>query len=146
MLCTGGGGFLGSRLCDRLIERGDDVLCVDNFYTGNKANVKHVGHARFELMRHDVPTLRVDGVAHRGAFADAEKAAGITDILPVGGPVDRAVEMARIDERFQQQQRITEAVQPITNQATLAQGQHAGGQIRVRWSGRITKRLLWRSG
>lgn len=85
-------------------------------------------------------------LAGRGVFADAAKAAGIADILPVGGPVDRAVEMAWIDERFQQQQRITEAVQPITNQATLAQGQHAGGQIRVRWSGRIRKRLMWRSG
>lgn len=55
ILVTGGAGFLGSHLCDRLIERGDDVLCVDNFYTGSKANVMHLmGHPRFELMRHDV--------------------------------------------------------------------------------------------
>lgn len=54
-LVTGGAGFLGSHLCDRLIERGDDVLCVDNFFTGSKANIVHlVGQARFELMRHDV--------------------------------------------------------------------------------------------
>lgn len=54
-LVTGGAGFLGSHLCDRLIERGDDVLCVDNFFTGDKRNVAHLlGHARFELMRHDV--------------------------------------------------------------------------------------------
>ena len=54
-LVTGGAGFLGSHLCDRLIERGDDVLCVDNFYTGNKRNVAHLmGHSHFELMRHDV--------------------------------------------------------------------------------------------
>ncbi len=54
-LVTGGAGFLGSHLCDRLIERGDDVLCVDNFYTGNKRNVAHLmAHSHFELMRHDV--------------------------------------------------------------------------------------------
>ena len=50
VLVTGGAGFLGSHLCDRLIERGHDVLCVDNFYTGNKANVQHLlDHPRFEL-------------------------------------------------------------------------------------------------
>ena len=55
VLVTGGAGFLGSHLCDRLIARGDDVLCVDNFFTGAKANVAHLlGHPRFELMRHDV--------------------------------------------------------------------------------------------
>lgn len=55
ILVTGGAGFLGSHLCDRLIERGDEVLCVDNFYTGSRLNVSHLmGHPRFELMRHDV--------------------------------------------------------------------------------------------
>ena len=55
VLVTGGAGFLGSHLCDRLIGRGDDVLCVDNFFTGDKANVAHLlVHPRFELMRHDV--------------------------------------------------------------------------------------------
>jgi UDP-glucuronate decarboxylase len=54
-LVTGGAGFLGSHLCDRLIARGDDVLCVDNFYTGRKANVTQLlPNPRFELMRHDV--------------------------------------------------------------------------------------------
>jgi UDP-glucuronate decarboxylase len=54
-LVTGGAGFLGSHLCDRLIDRGDDVLCVDNFYTGSKRNVAHlIRHSNFELMRHDV--------------------------------------------------------------------------------------------
>jgi UDP-glucuronate decarboxylase len=54
-LVTGGAGFLGSHLCDRLIERGHDVLCVDNFFTGSKKNVQHLlDHPRFELMRHDV--------------------------------------------------------------------------------------------
>jgi UDP-glucuronate decarboxylase len=55
VLVTGGAGFLGSHLCERLIERGDDVLCVDNFFTGTRDNVAHlVGHPHFELMRHDV--------------------------------------------------------------------------------------------
>ena len=55
ILVTGGAGFLGSHLCDRLIARGDDVLCVDNFFTGSKANVAHLlMHQSFELMRHDV--------------------------------------------------------------------------------------------
>lgn len=55
VLVTGGAGFLGSHLCDRLIERGDDVLCVDNFFTGSKRNVTHLlTHPHFELMRHDV--------------------------------------------------------------------------------------------
>lgn len=54
-LVTGGAGFLGSHLCDRLVARGDDVLCVDNFFTGSKKNVAHLlGNASFELMRHDV--------------------------------------------------------------------------------------------
>jgi UDP-glucuronate decarboxylase len=54
-LVTGGAGFLGSHLCDRLIARGEDVLCVDNFFTGSKVNVSHLlGKPNFELMRHDV--------------------------------------------------------------------------------------------
>jgi len=55
VLVTGGAGFLGSHLCERLVEDGHDVLCVDNFYTGSKRNVAHLlDHPRFELMRHDV--------------------------------------------------------------------------------------------
>lgn len=55
VLVTGGAGFLGSHLCDRLISDGHDVLCIDNFFTGSKVNVSHLlGHPRFELMRHDV--------------------------------------------------------------------------------------------
>ena len=55
VLVTCGAGFLGSHLCDRLIERGDDVICVDNFFTGSKENVRHlIGHPRFELIRHDI--------------------------------------------------------------------------------------------
>lgn len=55
ILVTGGAGFLGSHLCDRLIKEGSEVLCVDNFYTGSKENVKHLlSNPNFELMRHDV--------------------------------------------------------------------------------------------
>jgi UDP-glucuronate decarboxylase len=55
ILVTGGAGFLGSHLCDKLVSRGDDVLCVDNFFTGSKRNVEHLlRERRFELMRHDV--------------------------------------------------------------------------------------------
>ena len=55
LLVTGGAGFLGSHLCERLLAAGHDVLCVDNFFTGTKANVAHLmKHPRFELMRHDV--------------------------------------------------------------------------------------------
>jgi len=55
VLVTGGAGFLGSHLCERLIAAGDDVLCVDNFFTGRRDNVAHlIGHPRFEIMRHDV--------------------------------------------------------------------------------------------
>ncbi len=55
VLVTGGAGFVGSHLCERLLGQGHEVLCVDNFFTGARANVAHLlGHARFELMRHDV--------------------------------------------------------------------------------------------
>jgi UDP-glucuronate decarboxylase len=55
VLVTGGAGFLGSHLCDQLIARGADVLCIDNFYTGSRRNLAAVlSHPRFELMRHDV--------------------------------------------------------------------------------------------
>ena len=55
MLVTGGAGFIGSHLCARLLEAGNQVLCVDNFFTGTRANVGALlGHPDFELMRHDV--------------------------------------------------------------------------------------------
>jgi UDP-glucuronate decarboxylase len=55
VLVTGGAGFLGSHLCDRLIAAGHEVVCVDNFFTGSKQNIEHLlAHPRFELVRHDV--------------------------------------------------------------------------------------------
>ena len=68
IIITGGAGFVGSHLTDRLIERGDEVLCVDNFYTGDKKNVAHhLQHPRFELLRHDVTFplyLEADEIFH----------------------------------------------------------------------------------
>ena len=55
ILITGGAGFLGSHLCDRLLTDGHEVVCLDNFFTGRKANIQHLlSHPRFELIRHDV--------------------------------------------------------------------------------------------
>ena len=55
ILVTGGSGFLGSHLIDRLLDRGDEVLCADNLFTGTKRNIEHVlDHPRFEFIRHDV--------------------------------------------------------------------------------------------
>jgi UDP-glucuronate decarboxylase len=55
ILVTGGAGFLGSHLCERLLEAGHDVLCVDNYFTGRKDNIAHLlGNPHFEAMRHDV--------------------------------------------------------------------------------------------
>jgi len=55
ILITGGAGFIGSHLCDRLIAEGNDVICLDNYFTGSKDNVRHlIGNDHFELVRHDV--------------------------------------------------------------------------------------------
>ena len=55
VLVTGGAGFLGSHLCDRLVDAGHDVLCIDNYFTGRRGNVAHLLDApNFELIRHDV--------------------------------------------------------------------------------------------
>jgi UDP-glucuronate decarboxylase len=67
-LVTGGAGFVGSHLVDRLMERGDEVICLDNYFTGRKDNVRHwIGHPNFELIRHDVTEpikLEVDRIWH----------------------------------------------------------------------------------
>ena len=55
ILITGGGGFLGSHLSERLLNEGNEVICLDNFFTGNKQNIVHLmGNPRFEVLRHDV--------------------------------------------------------------------------------------------
>ena len=67
-LVTGGAGFLGSHLIDRLMEAGDEVICLDNYFTGRKRNIaRWIGHSRFELIRHDVTEpikLEVDRIWH----------------------------------------------------------------------------------
>ena len=67
-LVTGGAGFVGSHLVDRLMERGDEVICLDNYFTGRKENIRHwIGHPNFELIRHDVTEpikLEVDRIWH----------------------------------------------------------------------------------
>lgn len=68
VLVTGGAGFIGSHLCDRLLAAGDEVICVDNFFTGTRANVAHLrDHLNFELIRHDITEpirLEVDRIYH----------------------------------------------------------------------------------
>jgi len=68
VMVTGGSGFIGSHLCDRLIAEGNDVLCVDNFYSSTRENVAHLlDHPRFELMRHDITFplyVEVDEIYH----------------------------------------------------------------------------------
>ncbi len=68
ILVTGGAGFIGSHLCDRLMESGHEVICLDNFYTGHKRNITHwLNHPNFELIRHDVTEpikLEVDQIYH----------------------------------------------------------------------------------
>jgi UDP-glucuronate decarboxylase len=68
VLVTGGSGFIGSHLCDRLIAEGNDVLCVDNFYSSTRENVAHLlDHPRFELLRHDITFplyVEVDEIYH----------------------------------------------------------------------------------
>ncbi|MBN2036188.1 MAG: SDR family oxidoreductase [Chitinispirillaceae bacterium] len=55
ILVTGGAGFLGSHLCERLVNEGNDVICLDNYFTGRKRNIAHlIGKPNFELMRHDI--------------------------------------------------------------------------------------------
>lgn len=68
MVVTGGAGFVGSHLVDKLIGRGNDVIVIDNFFTGRKENLVHLfGNPRFELIRHDVVDpilLEVDQIYH----------------------------------------------------------------------------------
>ena len=68
IVVTGGAGFLGSHLCETLLARGEEVLCVDNFLTGTKDNILHlISHPRFEMIRHDIihPLfIEIDSIYH----------------------------------------------------------------------------------
>ncbi len=68
VLVTGGAGFVGSHLIDSLMEKAQEVICLDNFYTGHKANIHHwIGHPKFELIRHDITDplhIEVDRIYH----------------------------------------------------------------------------------
>lgn len=68
ILVTGGSGFLGSHLCERLLAQGHEVVCLDNFFTGSRRNIEHLlGKPRFELVRHDVQipfTMEIDQIYH----------------------------------------------------------------------------------
>ena len=68
ILVTGGAGFIGSHLCERLLADGNDVICLDNFFTGSKDNIAHLlDRENFELIRHDVVEpilLEVDQIFH----------------------------------------------------------------------------------
>ena len=58
ILVSGGAGFIGSHLCTKLVQDGNDVICLDNFFTGAKKNVEHlIGYTNFEIVRHDVIDL-----------------------------------------------------------------------------------------
>ncbi|XVF66205.1 hypothetical protein PTKIN_Ptkin10aG0016900 [Pterospermum kingtungense] len=85
VLVTGGAGFVGSHLVDRLIERGDSVIVVDNFFTGRKDNlVHHFGNPRFELIRHDVVEpilLEVDQIYHLACPASPTNVVGTLNML-----------------------------------------------------------------
>ena len=75
---TGGAGFLGSHLCERLIARGDNVLCLDNFFTGSRENVASlISNPRFELIRHDI----VHPVFLEPTVADAEPAVPVDSAM-----------------------------------------------------------------
>ncbi|THG08027.1 hypothetical protein TEA_011861 [Camellia sinensis var. sinensis] len=85
IVVTGGAGFVGSHLVDRLIARGDDVIVIDNFFTGRKANVMHhFGDSRFELIRHDVVEpilLEVDQIYHLACPASPTNVMGTLNML-----------------------------------------------------------------
>ncbi|KAK1426715.1 hypothetical protein QVD17_15394 [Tagetes erecta] len=85
IVVTGGAGFVGSHLVDRLIARGDSVIVVDNFFTGNKDNVMHhFGNPRFELIRHDVVEpllLEVDQIYHLACPASPTNVVGTLNML-----------------------------------------------------------------
>ena len=77
ILVTGGAGFIGSHLCERLLNQGHDVVCLDNFFTGFKRNIRHLlDNHRFELIRHDVTEpilLEMDQIYHLAAIVGVKR-------------------------------------------------------------------------
>ncbi len=95
VLVTGGAGFLGSHLCERLVAEGHDVLCVDNFYTGTRANIAHLLHEaelRADAPRRDVPAVR------RGRRDLQPRVSRVADPLPARPGADDEDERARRDQ------------------------------------------------
>ena len=101
ILVTGGAGFLGSHLCERLLAQGHDVLCVDNFFTGTKRNIAHLlGNPRFEFLRHDVTFplyVEVDEIYNLACPASP-------DPLPARPGADDEDERARRDQHARPRQ------------------------------------------
>ena len=102
-LVTGGAGFLGSHLCERLLDEGYDVLCADNFYTGSKRNISHLlGNPDFEFCRHEITLPLSVGVGGGGGAAAPAGEAQETVSSTVGtgarggdSPVEKEMERGR---------------------------------------------------
>ena len=95
ILVTGGAGFLGSFICDRLVDEGHEVICVDNFFTGSKRNIAHLlDHSRFEL---DPPRRHVSAV-RRGRRDLQPRLPGLADPLPARPGADDQDQRARRDQ------------------------------------------------
>jgi nucleoside-diphosphate-sugar epimerase len=118
VLVTGGAGFLGSFLCDRLLREGCEVICCDNFFTGTKRNIVHLlNHPAFELIRHDITFplyIEVDEIYNLGNPGEftildlAEKVIRLTGSrskivfkpLPVDDPTQRCPDIERAREKL----------------------------------------------
>jgi UDP-glucuronate decarboxylase len=84
ILVTGGAGFLGSHLCDRLVAQGHDVICLDNFFTSQKSNVAHLlGKPNFEFIRHDVTHPSSGSRSTRSTTSPAPRPRGTTSTTPI---------------------------------------------------------------
>ena len=76
-LVTGGAGFVGSHLVDRLMEAGEEVICLDNYFTGRKQNIERwLGHPRFELIRHDVIGPQTWATEDQACYGGCHRRAG----------------------------------------------------------------------